>query len=99
MRCFRCLNLVDDCTHQCQALHVDTSIGGVAVTDLLDLLCDSLGTPLSISCDNGLEFTGKALQLWTQKRKVPLNHIQPGKPYQNAFIESDLPPLNGTVEK
>jgi len=91
-RRFRCLTLVDDCTRQCLALHVDTSIGGVVVADLLDALCDSAGTPSSITCDNGPEFTGKALHLWAQRRKVHLNHIQPGKPIQNAFIES----FNGT---
>ena len=58
-RRFRCLTLVDDCTRQCLALHVDTSIGGVNVADLLDALCDSVGTPGSITCDNGPEFTGK----------------------------------------
>jgi putative transposase len=62
------------------------------VADLLDTLCNSVGTPRSITCDNGPEFTGKALHLWAQRRKVHLNHIQPGKPNQNAFIES----FNGT---
>jgi putative transposase len=74
-RRFRCLTLVDDCTRQCLALHVDTSIGGAAVADVLDVLCESVGFPRSITCDNGSEFTGKALHLWAQKRKVHLNRI------------------------
>lgn len=42
-RRFRCMTLVDDCTRQCLSIHVDTSIGGVAVAELLDTLCNSLG--------------------------------------------------------
>jgi putative transposase len=91
-RRFRCLNIVDDCTRQCLAIQVDTSIGGAYVADVLDTICDSVGTPRSITCDNGPEFTGKAIHLWAQHRRVHLDHIQPGKPTQNAFVES----FNGT---
>jgi putative transposase len=91
-RRFRCLTLVDDCTRQCLALHVDTSIGGLRVVDLLEKLARSRGLPQIITTDNGPEFTGKALHLWAQAAHVQLHHIQPGKPMQNAFIES----FNGT---
>lgn len=91
-RRFRCMTLVDDCTRQCLAIHVDTSIGGAAVVDVLEGLCSALGAPKSITSDNGPEFTGKAMHLWAQRRGIHLNHIQPGKPMQNAFIES----FNGT---
>jgi len=73
-------------------LHVDTSIGGDAVVAVLEQLATSRGLPAVITTDNGPEFTGRALHLWAQAANVTLNHIQPGKPMQNAFIES----FNGT---
>lgn len=91
-RRFRCLNIVDDFTRQCLAIHVDTSIGGASVVALLDRLALTRSLPQSITLDNGPEFTGKALHLWAQRAGVVLNHIQPGKPTQNAFVES----FNGT---
>jgi putative transposase len=91
-RRFRCLNIVDDFTRQCLAIHVDTSIGGAAVVQVLQKLALSRGLPASITVDNGPEFTGKALHLWAMENKVHLHHIQPGKPMQNAFVES----FNGT---
>ena len=78
-RRFRCLTLVYDCTRQCLALHVDTSIEGEALANLIDALCNSVGTPHSITSDNGPEFTGKALQLWALRRNVHIDHIRPGK--------------------
>lgn len=91
-RRFRCFTLVDDFTRQCLALHADTSIGGAAVVSLLQALSLTRGLPKTITTDNGPEFTGKAIHLWAQSAKVHLHHIQPGKPTQNAFIES----FNGT---
>jgi putative transposase len=91
-RRFRCLTLVDDFTRQCLALHVDTSIGGAGVVAVLERLALSRRLPKVITVDNGPEFTSKALHLWAQANRVALHHIQPGKPMQNAFIES----FNGT---
>lgn len=91
-RRFRCLTLVDDFTRQCLALHVDTSIGGSTVVAVLERLARTRSLPKTITVDNGPEFTGKALHLWAQRSGVTLHHIQPGKPMQNAFIES----FNGT---
>jgi putative transposase len=91
-RRFRCLTLVDDFTRQCLALHVDTSIGGASVVDVLEKLALTRGLPKAITTDNGPEFTGKAIHLWAQAAHVHLHPIQPGKPMQNAFIES----FNGT---
>ena len=91
-RRFRCLTLVDDFTRQCLAIHVDTSIGGASVVAVLQRLALSGWLPKAITVDNGPEFTGKALHLWAQRFGITLHHIQPGKPMQNAFIES----FNGT---
>ncbi len=91
-RRFRCLTIVDDFTRQCLAIHVDTSIGGAAVVNVLQELALTRSLPKIITLDNGPELTGKALHLWAQSTGVTLHHIQPGKPMQNAFIES----FNGT---
>jgi putative transposase len=91
-RRFRCLTLVDDFTRQCLAIHVDTSIGGACVVAVLQRLALSRQLPKTITVDYGPEFTGKALHLWAQRSGITLHHIQPGKPMQNAFIES----FNGT---
>jgi putative transposase len=87
-RRFRTLTMVDDFTRQCLALHVDTSIGGSAVVSVLVQLAASRGLPSTITTDNGPEFTSRAFHLWAQTAGVSINHIQPGKPMQNAFIES-----------
>lgn len=87
-RRFRCLTLVDDFTRQCLAIHVDTSIGGSTVADLLQRLVEQRGQPITITTDNGPEFICRAFHRWAQASGVTLNHIQPGKPTQNAFIES-----------
>ena len=91
-RRFRCLTIVDDFTRQCLAIHVDTSIGGAAVVNVLQELALTRSLPKIITLDNGPELTGKALHLWARSTGVTLHHIQPGKPMQNAFIES----FNGT---
>ena len=91
-RRFRCLTLVDDFTRQCLLIHVDTSIGGATVVSVLDRLIRLRGRPATITTDNGPEFTGRAIHLFAQAQGIHLHHIQPGKPIQNAFIES----FNGT---
>lgn len=91
-RRFRCLTIVDDFTRQCLAIHVDTSIGGASVVNVLQELALTRSLPKIITVDNGPELTGKALHLWARSTGVTLHHIQPGKPMQNAFIES----FNGT---
>ena len=91
-RRFRVLTLVDLFTRECPVLEVDTSIGGMRVAHVLDRLVAMRGVPEVIRVDNGPEFTGKALDEWAYRNKVKLDFIQPGKPIQNAFIES----FNGT---
>ena len=70
----------------------DTAIGGAAVVNVLEELALTRSLPKIITLDNGPELTSKALHLWAQSTGVTLHHIQPGKPMQNAFIES----FNGT---
>ena len=87
-RRLRCLAIVDDCTRECLELTVDTSITGTRVKNLLDRLSNTRGLPQSITVDHGPEFAGQVLDAWAYQRKVLLSFIRPGKPNENAYIES-----------
>lgn len=84
----RCLNIVDDFTKQCLAIEVDTSLPGKRVVHVLQRLAESRGLPKGITVDNGPEFVSKALDEWAYAVGLQLRFIQPGKPQQNAYIES-----------
>lgn len=87
-RVIRMLTVVDDCTRECPAIEVDTSLGGLRVRRVLDRIASQRGLPEAIVLDNGPEFRGRALAAWSEERRVRLEFIQPGKPAQNAFAES-----------
>jgi putative transposase len=87
-RRLRCLTIVDDCTRECLAIEVDTSITGLRVQAVLDRLADARGLPQSITVDNGPEFDGQVLDKWSYRTGVRLSFIRPGKPNENAYIES-----------
>lgn len=87
-RKFRSLNIVDDYTRRCLAVEVDTSLAGGRVVRVLETLSDREGLPEVILTDNGPEFAGQVLDRWAYERGVRLRFIEPGKPVQNAFVES-----------
>ncbi|WP_407920188.1 IS3 family transposase [Geobacter pickeringii] len=87
-RRFRVLTIVDDLTKECPALEVDHSLPGLRVTRVLDRLASTRGLPKVITVDNGPEFISRAMDAWAYEKKVRLRFIQPGKPVQNAYIES-----------
>lgn len=87
-RVIRMLTVVDDCTRECPAIEVDSSLGGLRVRRVLDRIASERGLPEAIVLDNGPEFRGRALAAWSEERGVRLEFIQPGKPAQNAFAES-----------
>lgn len=87
-RRLRCLNIVDDFTKECLAIEVDTSLPGRRVASVLERLAESRGLPQSITVDNGPEFVSKALDEWAYRNQLKLRFIDPGKPQQNAYIES-----------
>jgi len=87
-RRFRCLTIVGDCTRECVAIEVDTSITGTRVQAVLDRLTETRGLPQSITVDHGPEFEGQVLDVWAYGAKVQLSFIRPGKPNENAYIES-----------
>jgi putative transposase len=82
------LTMVDDYTRECPVIEVDTSLGGLRVGRVLDRVAAERGLPEAIVLDNGPEFRGRALAAWSQERGVRLEFIQPGKPVQNAYVES-----------
>jgi putative transposase len=87
-RRFRVLAVVDDFTRECLALVADTSISGVRVGRELDAIIVKRGRPAMIISDNGSELTSMAILRWSQTANVAWHYIAPGKPQQNAFIES-----------
>jgi putative transposase len=86
-RRFRILCIVDDFSRECLATVVDTSLGGVRVVRELEQLGFERGTPRVIVSDNGTELTSCAVLRWATGR-LDWHYIEPGKPVQNAFIES-----------
>jgi putative transposase len=87
-RRFRILVVVDDFTRECLAAVADTSISGVRVARELDALIARRGVPATIVSDNGPELTSRAVLAWTNRAGLDWHHIAPGKPQQNAFVES-----------
>lgn len=87
-RRFRILTVVDDFTRENLALVADTSLSGLRVTRELDQIIAERGMPGTIVSDNGTEFTSMAILRWVQGTGIDWHYIAPGKPTQNAFIES-----------
>ncbi len=94
-RRIKSLTIVDDCSREAPAIETDTSIPGARVVRVLDQLKDTRGLPKVIVIDNGPEFSGRVLDDWAWRNGVKLHFIDPGKPQQNAFIES----FNATFRK
>lgn len=87
-RVLKCLTIVDDATTEAVAIVPARAIGGVPFTRVLDQLAISRGLPRVLRTDNGPEFCGRAVLTWAHERGVTLRLIEPGKPNQNAYIES-----------
>lgn len=87
-RRFRTANLKDDCTRECPAILVDFSLPGYRVVGLLEDAARERGYPDVLVVDNGPELRGRDLDRWAHEHGVRLFFIDPGKPMQNASIES-----------
>lgn len=92
-RTIRTMNVVDDYTRECLALEVSFSFGSHDVIRCFEEIADGRALPGAIRFDNGPEFTSRAMLQWAATKSVDLQFIQPGKPTQNAQVES----LNGRV--
>ena len=87
-RVIKNLTIVDDATHEAVAVVPERAIGGQQLARILDQLAKTRGLPKAIRTDNGKEFCSRALLTWAHARGVQLFLIEPGKPNQNAYIES-----------
>lgn len=87
-RRFRALCIADDCTREALAIVADTSLSGRRVARELDQIIARRGKPAMIVSDNGTELTSHAILRWTKDAGVDWHYIAPGRPMQNAFIES-----------
>jgi len=87
-RKLKCLTIADDKTHECIDIAVDHGIGGLYVTRILEQAARFRGFPLAIRTDGGPEFTSRAFMGWMHTNGMEHLLIQPGKPTQNAYIES-----------
>ncbi|ARU03914.1 hypothetical protein CCO03_03765 [Comamonas serinivorans] len=86
-RRFRTFNVIDEFNREGLRIEVDTSLPAARVIRALNELVEVRGAPRSIRLDNGPEFIAHALAQWAQSKRIALNHIQPGKPTQNAYVE------------
>jgi putative transposase len=87
-RRFRALTIVDNFSRECLAIEADQGIRGEQVVAVLEELKHSRGLPDVIRVDNGSEFISKAMDRWAYSNRVKLSFSRPGKPVDNAFIES-----------
>lgn len=87
MRTFRLLNVVDDFNREGLGIEVDFSLPATRVIRALDQIIEWRGPPLAIRVDNGPEYISGQLLQWAETRGIAIQHIQPGKPQQNAYVE------------
>lgn len=94
-RCFRLLNVVDDCSREAVVMEAGISLPAGRVVRALDQAIEERGRPARITVDNGPEFRSRTLDAWAYGKGIDLCFIQPGKPTENAFVES----FNGRVRE
>lgn len=87
-RRFRCLNIVDNYSRFNIAIEASISFPSLKLISTLEEKIIKYGKPRNITVDNGPEFRSKAFQAWASKEGITIRFIDPGKPVQNAFIES-----------
>ena len=87
-RRIRVLTVLDTCTRECVALEAGQGFRGTDVASILTRIGLERGLPEMITVDNGTEFTSRALDQWAYRSTVQLDFSRPGKPTDNAHIES-----------
>jgi len=92
-RRFRALTIVDVFTRKCPAIEVGQSLKGTDVVEVLNRLRFERSMPKMLFCDNGSEFTSQIMDLWAYQNGVKIHFSRPGKPTDNAYVES----FNGTL--
>ncbi|WP_442220865.1 IS3 family transposase [Rhizobium sp. 2YAF20] len=86
-RQFRLLNVLDDFNREGLGIEVDFSLPAERVIRSLNQIIEWRGKPFAIRVDNGPEYVSGKLMEWAENQGIALNHIQPGKPQQNAYVE------------
>lgn len=84
----RVLSVIDSFTRQSRALEVDTSFPSRRVTRVIERAMGQNGKPQAIRCDNGPELTSRHFLAWAIEKRIDILHIRPGKPTENAYVES-----------
>lgn len=87
-RTLKMLNIIDEFTREALAIHIDRSIDADGIVDVLDGLAGQRGTPQYVRFDNGPEFVAHAVNDWCRFNGTATLFIDPGSPWQNAWIES-----------
>jgi len=87
-RRFRILTVVDKYSRECPLLEAAFSLTGKKVAQALEGLVKQIGCPRAITVDNGSEFISSSMDDWAYRNNVKLDFIRPGKPVENAYIES-----------
>jgi putative transposase len=87
-RRLRALTVIDEFSRECLAIEVGASLTGERVSQVLQRLCELRAVPTIVRSDNGPEIRGRVMDEWAYGWGVRLQFIEPGKPIQNAFIES-----------
>ncbi len=86
-RAYRLFNVIDDFNREGLGIEVDFSLPAERVIRALEQIIEWRGKPRALRCDNGPEYISAALATWAGKQGIELEHIQPGKPQQNAYVE------------
>ena len=94
-RRFRALTVVDVFTPESLAIEAGQSLKGEDVAKVLNRIKTQRGAPKMLFCDNGSEFSSQAMDLWAYQNGVRIDFSRPGKPTDNAYVES----FNGTFRQ
>lgn len=86
-RAYRLLNVIDDFNREGLGIEIDFSLPAERVIRSLDQIIEWRGKPRALRCDNGPEYISEALRAWAETHQIKIQHIQPGKPQQNAYVE------------
>jgi putative transposase len=92
-RRFRALTIMDVFTRESLAIEVGQRLKGEDVVSTLNEIRGKRGVPKFLFCDNGSEFTSQIMDLWAYHNQVQIDFSRPGKPTDNAHVES----FNGTL--
>ena len=87
-RRFRALTVLDVFTRECLAIEAGANLRGEHVVATHNGIFKERAVPRKLCCDNGSEFTSQLVDLWAYQHQVNLDFSRPGKPTDNAYIES-----------